>query len=108
MHRRIFFKFNYLAIFTLMQLAPVSSALAKTKDTKDAKNAKAAAPTAAKSESIDEILKKTFSKAMVGATQGTATLKMILTNASGVKKNRTLSFKSIDEGNLLQFLIRFE
>lgn len=102
MHRRIFFKLNYLVIFTLMQLAPLSPVLAKTEAVK------ALDTNLVKSESIEDILKKTFSKAMVGATQGTATLKMILTNASGVKKERTLKFKSIDEGNLLQFLIKFE
>jgi len=59
--------------------------------------------------SAEDIAKKAFDQAMVGFKQGTATLRMVIQNAQGEKKDRTMSFKLLrgDDG-LVTFLIQFE
>lgn len=56
----------------------------------------------------DEIAKTAFGQAFVGMTQGSAELRMVITNAQGEKKERSLSFKARRASDgLLQYLIRF-
>jgi hypothetical protein len=55
------------------------------------------------------LFKKAFESTFAGLSKGYAEIRMVTTSATGVKQEKTLSFRSMRSAdNLLRFLIRFE
>lgn len=85
----------------------VSAAFAAS-DAADSQQAQPVRVAQADKISADDIINKALEKGNVGFSQGTATLKMDITNARGEVKSRTLDLKAMkDEDGLVRSLVKF-
>jgi hypothetical protein len=86
------------------------AAMAPTAAPKPAASPKETAPKSAESgPTADELAKKGLGSSFAGLQQGYAEMRMLITSATGVQKDQTLSFKSMrDSDGMLLYLLRFE